>query len=634
MKIAVCVKYIPVLTQIKFDYERKTIVREGTPSEISPFDVLGLVRAVEMKSEPDDEVVVISMGPPNTREGLLECLALGADRAVLLTDRALAGSDTLATARALALVLASEEPDLIICGRNSMDAETGQVGPEIAELMGIPHISNVRKLEWRSGGGIWAERVVDEGHQVIESPLPALVCATEGIAPEMYAGPEELEEAQEKPLQELNCSDLPADVSQLGADGSPTWVQDIRLVEPARLGMVIEAETPAEAAGKTAGLLRERLRELELAENNGAQGNMGPRFPGQREKSIWVVAENSQGRLWRVTLEMLGKARELTSFTESEVAAVLLGPANDGVGKELAAWGADRVMFIDGPSVGAACSGGAASALAAAIEADRPYAVLFASTADGRDLASRVAARLGLGLTGDAIDLEVDEEGRLVQLKPALGGNVVAPILSKTLPNMVTLRPGLLTSRGPGPGSDGRDRSGRSAGVLRAGHHGRGGALRRGPGCGGVDAGASRLGSGDGHWRAGESCGDPEVGAVHRCDAGDIQEHCARGLAAAPYPGRHQRPDDCAQGLRGGGIAGRVQPHRWGPESGSDPGDKPEQTGGDIQGRGLRDRGELDGVPSAAGGGVEARAGGSGPVREGSVGRWEQMLIALCKDES
>ncbi len=453
MKIAVCVKYIPVLTQIKFDYERKTIVREGTPSEISPFDVLGLVRAVEMKDGPDDEVVVISMGPPNTREGLLECLALGADRAALLTDRALAGSDTLATARALALVLAREKPDLIICGRNSMDAETGQVGPEIAELMGIPHISNVRKLELRSDGGIWAERAVDEGHQVIESPLPALVCATEGIAPEMYAGPEELEAAQEKPFEELSCADLQADVSQLGAEGSPTWVQDIRLVEPARLGMVIEAETPAEAADKAAGMLRERLKELETAAGDGGAAAAGPRFPGQRERSIWVVAEISQGGLRRVTLEMLGKARELTAFTQSEVAAVTLGPADDGLGKKLAAWGADRVIFIDGPGVGAACSAGAANALATAIKSGRPYAVLFASSADGRDLASRAAARLGLGLTGDAIDLEVDQEGRLVQLKPALGGNVVAPILSKTLPNLVTLRSGLLTPAGPDTGA-------------------------------------------------------------------------------------------------------------------------------------------------------------------------------------
>ena len=222
-------------------------------------------------------------------------------------------------------------------------------------------------------------------------------------------------------------------------------------MEPARLGVVIEGETPAGAAEKAAGMLRERLRELEQSGDNGRPETAMPRFQGQREKSIWVVAESSQGGLRRVTLEMLGKARELTSFTQSEVTAALLGPADDGLSQELATWGADRVMFIDGPSVGPAYSAGAAMALAGAIEADMPYAVLFASTDDGRDLASRVAARLGLGLTGDAIDLEVDEEGRLVQLKPALGGNVVAPILSKTLPNLVTLRPGLLTPAGPDP---------------------------------------------------------------------------------------------------------------------------------------------------------------------------------------
>ena len=105
MKIAVCVKYVPVVSRIQFDYEKKTIIRDGVPSEINPFDLLGLVRAVEMKTNSDDQVVVISMGPPNAKEGLTQCLALGADRAVLITDRALAGSDTLATARALALAL-------------------------------------------------------------------------------------------------------------------------------------------------------------------------------------------------------------------------------------------------------------------------------------------------------------------------------------------------------------------------------------------------------------------------------------------------------------------------------------------------------------------------------------------------
>ena len=452
MKIAVCVKYIPVLSQIKFDYEQKTIVREGVPSEINPFDVLGLVRAVELKTGPEDQVVVISMGPPNTREGLLECLALGADRAVLLTDRALAGSDTLATARALSMVLAKEEPDLIICGRNSMDAETGQVGPEIAELMGIPHISQVRKLDRQSDAHtILAERVTDEGYQVIESSLPALACVIDGVAPEMYAGPEELAEAQEKPFEEVNCSQLSADPSQFGSSGSPTWVEDIRLVEPNRLAVVIEEENPAAAAQQVAGLLRERLSDLASANERAESESSTIRFPDSRDKSIWVVAETFQGGLRRVTMEMLGKARELTSVTKSEVAAVLLGPSRENLNDELAAWGADRVMVLDTTSLGPSYGTRVAHALATAIDAAHPYAVLFASTADGRDLASRIAARLGLGLTGDAIDLEVDEQGRLVQLKPALGGNVVAPILSKTLPNLVTLRPGLLTPIDPEP---------------------------------------------------------------------------------------------------------------------------------------------------------------------------------------
>ena len=452
MKIAVCVKYVPVLAQVKFDYEQKTIVREGVPSEINPFDLLGLVRAVELKTGPEDQVVAISMGPPQTREGLVQCLALGADRAVLLTDRALAGSDTLATARALSMVLAKEGPDLIICGRNSTDAETGQVGPETAELMGIPHISQVRKLDRHSGSRtIVAERVTDEGYQVIESSLPALVCVTEGVAPEMYPSREQLAEAQEKPLEEMNCSQLSADSSQFGSSGSPTWVQDIRLVEPDRLAVVVEGESPADAAQQVAGLLRERLRELATINDSSEPAFSTTRFPDSRDKSIWVVAETFQGGLRRVTLEMLGKARQLTSFTKSEVVAVLLGPPKEDLNQDLSAQGADRVMALDTTSLGPACGTRVAHALATAIDAARPYAVLFASTADGRDLASRIAARLGLGLTGDAIDLEVDEEGRLVQLKPALGGNVVAPILSKTLPNLVTLRPGLLTPIDPEP---------------------------------------------------------------------------------------------------------------------------------------------------------------------------------------
>jgi electron transfer flavoprotein alpha subunit len=449
MQIAVCVKYVPVVAQIGFDAATKTIIREGVASEINPFDRLGVLCAVALKTGPADQVLAISMGPPQAQEGLLHCLALGADRAVLLTDRALAGSDTLATARALALLLDKEKPDVIICGRNSTDAETGQVGPEIAELLGLPHISQVRQLAYQAATHcLIAERVTDEGHQVVTCPLPALVCVTEGVARERYALPQELAAAQHKPLEIVGCAVLAADPTLFGLAGSPTWVDAIRAVPSNRLGVVITEPQATTAAQRLAALVRERLAALAVPGTAALQAGTR-RYPGQRQQSIWVVAELTRGGLRQVTRELLGKARALTATTRSEVGAILFGPAPDHLVQELAAYGADRVVILSHPHGGPVWSRAVSHALADAIHAAQPYAVFFAATADGRDLAARVAARLRLGLTGDAIDLEINQQGQLVQLKPALGGNILAPILSKTLPNLVTLRPGMLTPIAP-----------------------------------------------------------------------------------------------------------------------------------------------------------------------------------------
>ncbi|MEE8466754.1 MAG: electron transfer flavoprotein alpha/ beta subunit, partial [Dehalococcoidia bacterium] len=402
MKTAVCMKYVPIIARIKFDYETKTIIRDGVPSEVNPFDLLGLVRAVELKRSPEDEVVVISMGPPGASEGLTNCVALGADRAVLVTDRALAGSDTLATSRALSLALRRENPDLIICGRNSTDGETGQVGPEIAELMGLPHISHVRKLDLRDDGkAVIVERMTDEGFQTLECDLPAVVCVTEGVAPELYPNKEQMDRAQEIPAEEVTCADLSEDLTQFGAAGSPTWVDEIRLVEPNRMGVLLEDVTPGEAAKQVAESLRQRLAELAATSSKESDPVALPRYPDNKEKSIWVVAETNRQGLAHVTLEMLGKARELTQFTKSEVVAVLISPTQDGdsMAMELASQGADRVLVLDNSQIGPVYSMAVGSAFAEAVQSEIPYAVFFASTADGRDLASRLAARLELGLT-------------------------------------------------------------------------------------------------------------------------------------------------------------------------------------------------------------------------------------------
>ena len=240
MKIAVCIKQVPVVSMLRFDNETRRMVREGVPNEVNPYDVLGISLAARLKAEHGAEFVVITMGPPQASEALVQAMAMGADYAIHLNDMAFAGSDTLATARALSLALEREECDLIICGRNSADSETGQVGPEIAEMLGIPQITAVSKLDIVQGGSsLTAVRLNDEGHQEIQCDFPVLISVTDGIAEETYPRREDMEEARHKTIWELTAADLSGDTSQFGENGSPTWVNDIFSVESGRTGMVI-----------------------------------------------------------------------------------------------------------------------------------------------------------------------------------------------------------------------------------------------------------------------------------------------------------------------------------------------------------------------------------------------------------
>ena len=461
MRIAVCIKQVPVLSRIRFDYQSKTIIREGVPLEVNSFDLLAVDRAAELCREVGGEVIVFTMGPPQAREALVQCLAMGAHRAVHLTDRAMAGSDTLATARSLALALkrANFDPQigdwLVFCGRHSNDSETGQVGPEIAELLQVPHVSNVRKLEYvGQDRSVLVERETDQGYEVIRSPLPALISVTEGVMEERFPSRQDMEAAREDPaIEEIGADQLCRDSSLFGAAGSPTWVAEIRLMEPQRLGIVIEEADPRAAARTLIEGLRQRIGAVGTPSkaDPALQRQRWTRYRGQNDKAIWVVAERVSGPssgdpgLRKATFEILGKARELVERTRGEVVAVLLGCGEEEEVSALTAYGADRVVVVGNLAQSHPASVASTTSLSQAVSAKGPYAVLFASTANGRDLASRVAARLGLGLTGDCIDLEIEGTGELVQLKPALGGTVLAPILSKTRPYMATLRPGILT---------------------------------------------------------------------------------------------------------------------------------------------------------------------------------------------
>ena len=454
MKIAVCIKQVPVVSLLKFDNETRRVVRDGVPSEVNPFDVLGMSLAVNLKQEHDAEVVVYTMGPPQARDALVQCLAMGADSAVHLNDRAFAGSDTLATARALALALARDEFDLIICGRNSVDAETGQVGAEIAEMLDLPQVSGVRHLELDvstdGSASLMAERITDEGHDVVRCALPALITVTEDVAPEIYPRRAERQAALEKPVTTLTAAELSDDLSVFGTDGSPTWVSEIYSIEPERDGIVARDKPVEEAVAE----LMEYLNERGAFDGSGSDSADAAIGRGARRErgqlgAIWVVAETLGGELRPITLELLGRSCEIADMLDTSVEAVLLGEDAGHHAGALTAYGADTVLLAQDERLANYEVSLYTDVLADAIREHRPYAVLLGSTVIGRELAARLAGRLSLGLTGDCIGLEVDDEGRLVQLKPAFGGNIVAPILSNTKPYMATVRPGLLTPVAP-----------------------------------------------------------------------------------------------------------------------------------------------------------------------------------------
>ena len=464
MLIAVCIKQVPAVSALEFDPATRTIKRDGVRSEISAFDVRALLRAVELRDQHGGEVVAVTMGPPAAREALAECLALGADRGVHLCDRAFAGADTLATARALAAALTREPYDLILCGRNSVDAETGQVGPELAELLDLPQVTIARTLDVDpTARTLRAERETDEGIDVVEAPLPALVTAAEDLAPERFTTKAERQAALARPIATLAAADLGVDAAQLGAAGSPTWVLDLEAVEEHRRREMIAGDTPRE---QVAALVERLLGHGLFGEWTVERpAPPAPRVPevvsrdGQRD--VLVIAETLEGHLRPVTFELLHKAAELAPLLGGGVRALVAGGDAAGHVEALAAHGAERVLLAEDDAVLAGTDAYAAL-LADVIDRQRPGLVILPATVFGRDVAPRVAARLGLGLTGECVDLSLDAEGRVLQHKPAFGGSVVALIASRVQPEMATVRPGMLAAGTP--------RHGRLAEVVRLDH--------------------------------------------------------------------------------------------------------------------------------------------------------------------
>ncbi|HKA19358.1 MAG TPA: FAD-binding protein [Blastocatellia bacterium] len=450
MRLIVCIKQVPEVAEIKFNPQTNTIVREGVPNVVNPFDRRALAEAIRLRDLYGGEVVVLTMGPPQAREALIDCLGAGADRALHLVDSAFAGSDTLATARAIALALKRESYDIILCGKYSVDSETAQVGPEIAEFLNLPQVTGATKLEISDDhSSVIVERETDDGFETIESALPVLLTASERLIRPIKVKESHIEAGRLKPIQAISAADLSDDTNIFGFAGSPTRVQEIKSIARARQVEMIEGGTADEKASQ----LLSRLKSLgaldteQTKEAREAAPDSKRPLPGGRE--VWVFTELLDGRLRSVSFELLGKGIELARKLKVSLGAIIVGSRAADYSKSLAAHGADRIYLAEDERLDRYTTTAYTSFVTDAIRAHRPSVLLLPSTANGRDLAPRVAARLGVGLTGDCVDVDVNERGELEQYKPAFGGNIVALITSTTLPQIATVKPSMLRSAGP-----------------------------------------------------------------------------------------------------------------------------------------------------------------------------------------
>ncbi|MFA6548669.1 MAG: electron transfer flavoprotein subunit beta/FixA family protein [Candidatus Margulisiibacteriota bacterium] len=257
MDIIVCIKQVPDTTEVRINPETNTLVREGVPSIVNPFDENAVEAALQLKEKHGGKVTVITMGPPQASEALKTTIAMGADEVYLVSDRAFAGSDTWATSYTLSQAIKKiGHFDLILCGKQAIDGDTAQVGPGIAEWLGIPQVTFASKIE-ADGGKLKVERLLEEANEIVECPLPAVVTVVKQINEPRLPSLKGLMRAKKAEVKSLNAQMIEGDVKNMGLNGSPTSVVRI-FTPPAKGGGEILTGEASEIVDKLIGKLKER----------------------------------------------------------------------------------------------------------------------------------------------------------------------------------------------------------------------------------------------------------------------------------------------------------------------------------------------------------------------------------------
>lgn len=243
MEIVVCIKQVPDTTDVKIDPEKGTLIREGVPSIVNPFDEYAVEAAIKIKEEIGGKVTIITMGPSQAVDALRKCLAMGADEAVLVSDRAFAGSDTWSTSYTLAKAIEKlGKVDLILCGKQAIDGDTAQVGPGIAEHLKISQVTYVQRIISFDETKMEVERGIETGYEIIETPLPAVLTIDKSANQPRLPSMMGTMKALRKEITTLNAVDINVQEGLFGMDGSPTRVKKTFTPQPRKGGRMLTGE--------------------------------------------------------------------------------------------------------------------------------------------------------------------------------------------------------------------------------------------------------------------------------------------------------------------------------------------------------------------------------------------------------
>ena len=260
MNILVCLKQVPGTTEVKIDPVKNTLIRQGIKNVTNPFDTYALEEGVRLRERFGGKVTAISMGPPQAVDMLREAITVGADDAILLSDIAFAGADTLATSRTLAKAVRKlGNIDLVICGRQTIDGDTGQVGPEMAEALDLPFVSYVSKVEDTAGGRLRVQRLVEDGYETVEAPLPAVITVVKEINVPRVPSLRGTMKAKNAQIPTWKAEDVGIAKEEAGLSGSATQVVKVFFPQRVKRAEMIQGDPAAQAEA-----LISKLREAKV----------------------------------------------------------------------------------------------------------------------------------------------------------------------------------------------------------------------------------------------------------------------------------------------------------------------------------------------------------------------------------